>query len=479
MTGEAARRRRRNILLLMADQHAAHMMSAAGATHVSTPHLDALAASGTRFTRAYTTFPLCVPARASLVTGRYPHQLGILGNAGDAPEPARSGSLGHALRACGYDTAYAGKWHARSPSAHPSDGFDVVAPFGDRGLAATAADWLAARRDSERPFALVVSFDDPHSICEFARRQPMPYGEVSLPGDPRSMPPLPANHGPHAYEPEALRHEQARASASYGTGGYTADDWRAYRRAYAELVERADANVGLVLDALEGAGLAEDTVVVYTSDHGDGDASHRWNQKTALFEETCRVPLLVRDPRVAEGQVAESSALVSVGLDLLPTCLAVAGAGPGAVDEPVDGQVDESEDDSEVRSAVAWSSTRGHDLSPLLRGGAPCRDELVVETTFERPAGAGTSARSLVTDRYKYVLYGWGACREQLFDLVDDPGETRNLAAESAFDAVLEDCRHRLLRWCRSTGDSAFLKRLVLPAGTPQDVRDAIFEIPY
>lgn len=475
MSAEAARRDRCNILLLMADQHAAHMMSAAGATHVSTPHLDALAASGTRFTRAYTTFPLCVPARASLVTGMYPHQLGIMGNAGDGPDPARSGtSLGHALRACGYDTAYAGKWHARSPSAHPSDGFDVVARFGDRGLAAATADWLAARRDSEQPFALVVSFDDPHSICEFARRQPMPYGEVSPPGDPRGMPPLPANHGPHAYEPEAMRHEQARASASYGTCGYTADDWRDYRRAYAELVERADANVGVVLDTLEEAGLAEDTVVVYTSDHGDGDASHRWNQKTALFEETCRVPLLVRDPRVAEGQVAESSALVSVGLDLVPTCLAIAGAGtgPGPVPEP--GAADPPAD----ASAQAWSSTRGHDLSPLLTGGTG-RDELVVETTFERPAGAGTSGRSLVTDRYKYVVYGWGACREQLFDLVDDPGETRNLAAESAFDDVLEDCRHRLLRWCRSTDDSAFLKRLVLPAGTPQHVRDAIFEIPY
>jgi arylsulfatase A-like enzyme len=461
---EPAPQQRPNVLVLMADQHAAHMLSGAGTAHVSTPALDALAASGTTFTRAYTTFPLCVPARASMVTGRYPHQLGIYGNAGDGDSVAHDPrSLGHLLRAQGYDTAFAGKWHARAPSASPSDGFDVIAPFGDAGLAQTAASWLRSRADQERPFALVVSLDDPHSICEFARRQPMPYGQVSPQPSPRELPPLPANHGPYAYEPEALRHEQARAAAAYGTSNYTADDWREYRRAYAELVQRADSHVSTVLEALAASGLAQNTVVIYTSDHGDGDASHRWNQKTALFEETCRVPLIVRDPRLQGRQPAQVSALVSVGLDLLPTCLSIAGA----------------ENSRPSRASSPWSSMSGGNVVTLLTDTASARDEIVVQTTFQRPEGAGTSGRAVVTGRYKYVVYGWGAYREQLFDVVDDPGETRNLAVESAFDPVLEEHRERLLRWCQNTGDGTFLKRLVIPAGTPQRVRDRIFATPY
>lgn len=461
---------RPHLLLLMADQHSAHLMSCAGATHVQTPALDALAAGGTRFTRAYTPFPLCVPARASMMTGRLPHELGVGSNQSGVAEPARSpGSLGHLLRAAGYDTAYAGKWHALQPSATTEDGFEVVAPFGDAGLAESAAEWLHARSQQDRPFALVVSFDDPHSICEYARNQPMPYGSAPPPPPTRDLPPLPANHGPTAYEPEALRHEQRDAAAMYGTAGYDADDWRRYRFVYARLVERADAHVGTVLDALDAAGLADDTVVVYTSDHGDGDAAHGWNQKTALFEETCKVPLLIRDPRTPSAPRI-CSELVNVGLDLLPTLLSVA-SGPGlaaGAGEATEGPV----------TAADQPAGRGLDLLAVA-GGAPGHELVVVETSFERGDGPRTAGRALVTDEYKYVVYGWGRHREQLFDLASDPGERRNLALESAFDPVLEQLRTRLLEWCRATGDEAFLKRLALPMGAGPEVVREIFAVPY
>lgn len=452
---------RPNLLVIMADQHAAHALSCAGATHLATPALDALAADGTRFTRAYTTFPLCVPARASMITGRHPHELGVMGNArGDAQEPGRDpASLGHRLRALGYDTAYAGKWHALQASVSAEDGFEVVTLFGDRGLAEAAGSWLRGRAGQERPFAFVVSFDDPHSICEFARRQPMPYGEVRPVPPVRDLPPLPANHGPAAYEPEALRHEQRRAAAMYGTLDYTPDDWRLYRHAYARLVERVDAQIGSVLDALAEAGFADDTVVVYTSDHGDGDASHAWNQKTALIEESVKVPLIVRDPR-RPVPAAETSALISVGRDLLPTLAAIAAADEPAADTTPDGP-------PEWRDLLAVAT------------GAPGHAEVVVETLFERPTGSGTMGRALITDRYKYVVYSWGAHREQLFDLDADPGETRNLAAESASDPVLEDLRARLLAWCLRRGDTGFLKRLALPRDVDQSVHDQIFAVPY
>ena len=241
----------------------------------------------------------------------------------------------------------------------------------------------------------------------------------------RDLPPLPANHGPAAYEPEALRHEQREAAAMYGTAAYRPDDWRRYRHAYARLVERADAGVRIVLAALEDAGLADNTVVVYTSDHGDGDASHAWNQKTALFEETCRVPLVVRDPRRA-AQPTTCSALVSVGLDLMPTLVSAAGGGAsGRVERRREGAPDHFE-----------PGVRGGDLLALLDGD-PGHREVVIETAFG-PA-PGRAARALVTDRYKYVVFGWGAHREQLFDLETDPGEMRNLAAESAFEPRARD----------------------------------------
>jgi len=449
-------RTRPNLVLLMADQHAAHAMSCAGSTHLRTPALDRLAAEGTRFTRAYTTFPLCVPARASMMTGEHPHRLGVRGNRFVEVQPCRTpASLGHLLRLSGYDTAYAGKWHAPQPTVAPEDGFEVVAPFGDRDLVAAASSWLRGRSAQQRPFALVVSFDDPHTICEYARHQPMPYGQVPEPPPPRERPPLPRNHFRTAYESEALRHEQQRAAAGYGTAQFTPDDWRGYRHAYARLVERVDAGVGALLDVLDDVGLAGETLVIYTSDHGDGDASHQWNQKTALFEETCRVPLIVRDPR-AETRGVTCDALVSVGLDLLPTARRLAQPERDA-DEPAAG---------------------GRDLVAVAAGGAG-HEEVVVETTFERPVGAGTAGRALIEPRYKYVVYGWGAHREQLFDLVDDPGELRNLAAEAAFDPVLDRMRARLLAWCRRTGDTDFCKRLVLPADVDPQVHAEIFAVPY
>ncbi len=447
---------RSNLLVLMTDQQGAHCLSAAGAEHLSTPHLDRLCQRGTRFTRAYTAFPLCVPARAAMMSGRYPHQLEIDGNqaAGHAAEPGHDPtSMGHLLRGQGYECAYAGKWHATQPSAQPADGFDVLAPFGDSGLAELAAAWLHEHSDAERPFALFVSFDDPHTICEYARRQPMPYGEIEQ-VPIRQAPPLPANFGPQPYEPEALRFEQRSAAAMYGTLDYSLDEWRQYRHAYARLVERADAHLGVVLDALDSAGLAEDTVAIFTSDHGDGDAAHAWNQKTALFEETCRVPLIVADPRLG-GAGSTCDRLVSTGTDLLPTVAAISGAALPA-------------------------ELRGRDLRHLVTDGDDNdRDEVVVQTRFDRVQQPNTSGRALITKRYKYVVYSWGRYREQLFDLGNDPGETRNLAVEEALDPVLEEMRRRLLDWCLATRDTQFLKRLVLPASAADEVVAQIFAVPY
>lgn len=444
--------RRPNILLIMADQLGAHALDR-DAELVSTPHLDRLAASGADFARAYVSFPLCVPSRVSMLTGRMPHELGIQGNSAAAPksqtEPGlRADSLGHLLSDAGYDCAYAGKWHATSPSAPVGAGFEVLAPFGDAGLAEDCASWLRSRSDDSAPFFLCVSFDDPHTICEYARRQPMPYGDTAD-AAPRDAPPLPVNFDPAPFESEAVRHEKHTANSMYGTANFTPDEWRAYRHAYRQLIERVDGYVGTLRDALDEAGLAEHTMIVFTSDHGDGDASHRWNQKTALFEECVRVPLIVSGPGTTPSRVLDP---VSVCLDLLPTVCTWAD-----VDTP---------------------QSRGRPLN--LTGSAPTPDrDVVVETRFDRPGPPLTRGRALYAGPYKYTVYSWGRHREQLHNIDDDPGEMRNLAVESRFDDVLDDMRVRLLRWCRETDDADALKYLVVPHSADPRIRAEIFAVPY
>ncbi len=436
-----------NILLIMADQFAAHALDRRRDTdaHFRTPNLDRLAALSTHFTQAYTPFPLCVPARSAMITGKYPHELQIMSNSerAGAAEPGHGPeSLGHWFAAHGYDCAYAGKWHALQASATARDGFAPIHPFGDEGLVESCKDWLAGR-NGERPYLLVASFDDPHTICEYARAQPMPYGDV--PAVPvRDAPPLPNNFPAAPHAPAALSAERGFAARLYGSNANTPDDWRHYRHAYAALVERVDRRMGQLL---EGIDLAR-TAVVFVSDHGDGDASHGWNQKTALFQECIRVPFLVHIPGREHAVV---DAPVAAVLGLLPTLCEVAG-----IDAP---------------EGLAVGSVLQPDPGPV-----------VVQTVFSDAAalpGAGTPGRALLLGTWKYTVYGWGEYREQLHDLATDPGEQRNLAVEGSHAAVLDMMRAQLLNWCLATGDAGFLKKLVLPASCSETQRRKIFAIPY
>ncbi|MDO5752990.1 sulfatase [Arthrobacter sp.] len=438
-----------NILLIMADQFSAHALERSRSTdaHFNTPHLDRLVANSTYFSQAYTPFPLCVPARSSMVTGKYPHQLGIMSNSGAGAAPAVEPghgpeSLGHWFTEAGYDCAYAGKWHALQASATEADGFAPIHPFGDDGLVEACHEWLANRsvRDGERPFLLVASFDDPHTICEYARSQPLPYGNV--PEVPiGAAPPLPANFPPAPYAPSALASEADASPKVYGTRDYTADDWRAYRAAYGTLVARVDERIGRLLDAVD---LAE-TAVVFVSDHGDGDASHGWNQKTALYQECIRVPLLVHVP----------------------------GQSPAKVDTPVDG-------------VLALMPTLCQVAGIATPASLPCRSVLeaqpetvVVATLFDSGSKPQTTGRALIKGQHKYTVYSWGKHREQLHDLHDDPGEQRNLAVEDSSAALLEEMRGELYRWAVTHSDTSFLKKLVLPVSAPAQAHSGIFTVPY
>jgi choline-sulfatase len=342
--------------------------------------------------------------------------------------------LGRIFSDAGYDCGYFGKWHIPVPVTDiQRHGFETIAHTAANGVDATvtpaSAEFL--RRKRSRPFLLVSSFVNPHDICEWARGTAGKDGPYVEPPAPEQCPALPANFPIPEHEPDVIRSVQARDGSAYPTRGWLPDKWRQYRYAYYRLIERVDAQIGGILSVLRETGQDRNTVVVFTSDHGDGNASHQWNQKQVLYEEPARVPFIVSwKGRTTAGRT-DTRHLVSTCLDLIPTLCDYAGIGvpPGL---------------------------RGRSVRGLAEGGRPAswREELVTQTefcTFNKTYGI--HGRMLRTDSLKYVVYSEGRLREQLFDLAEDRGEMRNLAVAKEHGARLADCRKRLAAWCESSGD--------------------------
>lgn len=412
---------RPNIIVIMTDQQTAGAMACAGNPYVKTPAMDALAADGVRFTRAYCPYPLSGPCRASLITGRMPSEVGATDN-GVRPHAAdMQAGIGHRMTAAGYESLYAGKWHIPEVNLPDSGtGFRGIGQMDDPTLADACRKGLA-QYDAKKPLFLIASLLNPHEICEYARNETLQYGELA-PFATEECPNLPANFMPSTYEPEALALEHAAAPRSHDTYTYTQDDWRRYLYAYYRFVERVDTEVGRLVEVLKQRGLYDDAVILFLSDHGDGVAAHRWNQKWALIEECINVPLIVKAPK---GQglagVRNDEALSNVGLDLYTTVCDYAG--------------------------VTLDSThyRGRSLRPVVEGRqTTLHDGVVVETLL---SGVGIRGWSVIEKKYKYVLYQWGRNREQLFDLESDPGEMVNLAVDRRYAPELARLRAQLYDW--------------------------------
>jgi len=421
---------RPNLLYIFTDQQYGGAMSCAGNKDLKTPAMDCLAGRGVRFENAYCAQPLCVPSRAAMITGLWPHEIGATDNAGKwerAPVPL----LGAVLAAGGYECAWFGKWHVPIAVGQSKEhGFATVENTRGRGNDDQLADAIArflAKRPS-RPWFVVASFLNPHNICEWARGQPTPEGPIGEAPPPEECPSLPDNFEIPFDEPEVIRQIQARHPPGYPTTGWPPDRWRQYRWAYYRLIEKVDAQIGRILEVLRSTGHWEDTVVVFSSDHGDG---HRWNQKQVLYEEAARVPFIVSLPGLTEGRT-DREHLVNAGLDLFPTFCDFAG-----VEAP--------------------KHLRGRSVRPLLDA-APARewpDFVVCETEFASNAGGlGITGRAVRTARHKYICYSEGARREQFFDLEKDPGETMNLIRGPEFRPLGEEHRRRLAQWCRENRDS-------------------------
>ena len=435
-----------NLLFILSDEHSRRVLGCYGHGMIRTPNLDRLAASGVRFTDAYTNSPICVPARAALHTGQYVHKIRFWDNA--IPYDGTVPSWAHRLRDAGHEVTAIGKLHFRSADddngfteeimpLHVVDG--IGDPLGwlreplpvrkatlrlaqeagpgnssyqdyDDRITAAAVDWLKARsgkaNSSGKPWALFVSLVCPHFplIARPEWYDLYPENEV----------PLPALYDAAARGPDHPYVAAIRECQTYDKGFDPASLRRAIA-AYFGLVSFVDDNVGKLLDALAAAGLADNTRVLYSADHGDNLGTRGLWGKSNMYEEAAGVPMILAGPDMPRGFVCREP--VSL-VDVFPTATACVGLMPHP-------------DDREQP---------GCSLFDVARGVAPRRTVL----SEYHAAGAATGAFMIRKGRFKYVYYA--GMPPQLFDLDSDPQETRDLAQEPGYRGLAEDCETELRR---------------------------------
>lgn len=411
---------RPNVIYIMTDQQTATAMSCMGNTDLHTPHMDRLAQSGILFRNAYCSSPLSGPSRASMFTGQFAHETGVPRNGDPLPEEIKQRSLGILMQKAGYECAYAGKWHVHTASIPDGEfGFHQIHPHDDRGLAEACAAFLDAPHKS--PFFLVASFDNPHNVCEYARQQNLPFADTPQ-ATLDQCPGLPLNYAKNPYDADVIAYEKTKNYSAYPTLNYTPDDWRLYRNAYFRLVEHVDEEIGKLLEAIDRNGLWENTVIIFTSDHGDGMGAHQWNQKSALYEEVTNIPLIVVLPE-KKNAGKELPQLINNGPDFFASVCDWAG----------------------IRLPEGACGVSFKTLTENADPQAPHQKFVVTETLFDK--GGNTRGWAVRTDHYKYVMYDKGRYREQLFNMQTDRGEMRNLAVEKRYEDVLKQHRALLNEW--------------------------------
>jgi choline-sulfatase len=435
-----------NLIIIMSDEHNPKVMGCAGHPLVKTPHLDRLAREGTMFTSAYTTCPVCVPARAAFAVGKYVHQIGYWDNA-DAYDGAIP-SWHHRLRDRGHHVASIGKLHFHGHEGEDYGFSEMQIPMQiiegkgdlmglvrrdlperglswkiaklagpgetpytayDREICTRAQIWLReeAAKHRERPWVLFVSFVCPHfplvAPAEFYYQYPV--ADMPLPKQYDT-----AARPQHPYL-------QDYASSFVYDRYFDAEKLKKALAAYFGLVSFLDDNVGKILRTLEAVGLNASTRVLYTSDHGDNLGARGLWGKSTLYEEVAGVPLIMSGPDIAAGLRVVTPAS---HVDTYPFIMECAG-----------------EDRPEM-----YEDHPGVSLAALAHGARPERNVL----SEYHGMGSTTGAFMLRHGRYKYVHYV--AYPPQLFDLESDPEELTDLAEDPAYAGVLEDCRARLFAIC-------------------------------
>ncbi|PQJ30744.1 sulfatase [Nonlabens arenilitoris] len=436
--------KRPNIIYVYVDQLSANMMSNAGNDYLKTPALDYIAHNGIRFTRAYTTNPVCSPARVSLMTGRFPSYFKddkeneVRENRGSMMIPTvtdevKRTTIAAHLKKANYDLYFGGKEHLPKSLTPAALGFNKFSNDERGELVKKAADII--KENHENPYFMVVSLINPHDICYMALREKatskndailLKRAKVELATLDKAMkipegvskeefyasycPPLPVNYEPQIDEPRAVKNLiDNRPFRKNAREHFTDQDWKHHRYAYHRLTEVMDKEIQVLLDAIKNSGQEENTLIIFSSDHGDMSASHRMEHKSTLYEESANIPFMAMwKGHIPKGQINEKN-LISNGLDLLPTICDYAG---------IEGVSDH----------------RGRSLQPLFQG---------EDVSWRETLGVESEIGKMVVDQhgFKYMRYDVDGIEEQLLNLDLDPFETTHFTDDLRFKSDLERLR--------------------------------------
>ena len=434
---------RPNILLICCDQLRYDSLGFSGANavcgKVSTPNLDRLAAEGLWFDNAYTALPTCCPARQSMLAGKRAESFGALWNF-DITSKVASLTPDHptwtaSMKKSGYRMAYVGKWHV-SPTFTPldfgydsyyddgsysewrnenfpglqpkADWFGAVDPIDLENshthvLAKEAIGYIREYAEGSEPWHVRLDFSEPHLPC-------CPCKEFAALYDPDKMKPWPSFDDTFEGKP----YIQKQNIYTWGNEEKTWDDWKHYASRYFAVISQTDDAVGRVLRALEETGQADNTIVIFTADHGDMAGSHRMMDKHyVLYDDTVHIPLIIRAPGTIPGRIR---GFVNNCLDMAPTMTDLCGG------EPIE--------------------TDGYSLLPQIEnaGETGLRDHAM--TTLNGQQFGLYTQRMLRTEKWKYI---WNLTDvDELYDMENDPWEMKNLAREPEMTALLAELRKKL-----------------------------------
>ncbi len=485
---------RPNILFIMSDDHGYQALSCYGSKVNETPNLDRIANEGMRFDRCFVTNSICGPSRATILTGKYTHLNGFARN-GDRFDGAQQ-NVAKLLSGAGYETAVVGKWHLRTDPT----GFDYWNVLIGQGpyynppmktgtreqpesqtikhtgyttdiITDLALDWLQNRDDS-KPFFLMYQHKAPHRNWQPGPKYLNKYDDVTIP-EPETLFDDYANRASPASQQtmtiarhlspndlklipqRGLNEEQRKVwdrayqpkNAAFEAANLQGDalvrwKYQRYVKDYLRCVDSVDENVGRVLDYLDESGLADNTIVIYTSDQGWYLGEHGWYDKRWMYEESFRTPLMIRWPqKIAAGSVNSDMVM---NLDFAQTFLESAGE-----DMPADMQ--------------------GRSLLPLLSGETPGDWRTSVYYHYYEFPGAHSVRRhyGVRTDRYKLIHY-YHVGQWELFDLQQDPHELRSVYGDPQYAGVREEMLAELERLRGKYGDDGTIRGEVDPPPKPR-----------
>ena len=433
----------RSVIFILSDDHRYDFMGFLNKPKfLETPHMDRMARNGAYLKYAFVTTSLCSPSRASIFTGQYSHKHGVVDNNVDIPEGTVF--FPQYLQHVGYQTAFFGKWHMGHATDDPRPGFDKWVSFKGQGvyydpelnvdgervqregyisdlLTDYALDWMRDERDPEKPFFLFLSHKAVHAMFESAKRHLGTYENEEL-EYPKSMANTEENY---RGKPRWVREQR------YGWHGvdymyHGQMDFDTFYRRYCETLLGVDDSIGRVLDYLQKAGLANDTLVMYMGDNGFSFGEHGLIDKRQMYESSQRVPFLAHCPEIIEsGTVVER--LVQ-NIDIAPTVLELAG-----LEKP--------------------QNMDGLSMVKLLKGKeTEWRDRVYYEYYWERNFPHTPTTHGIRTEKWKYIHYHGIWDIDELYDLENDPDEMNNLINSPDHQDLVEKFNQELWDWLEATG---------------------------